>query len=74
MAVTNEKGEFMIENVPAGKHKFQVWHEKSNYLQDVKVGGKSTKWSRGQVEVIIKDGETYDLGEVTVDYSTLSGS
>lgn len=27
-AVTDEKGEFVIEGVPAGTHKIEVWHEK----------------------------------------------
>jgi hypothetical protein len=27
-AVTDDKGAFKIENVPAGKHKLKVWHEK----------------------------------------------
>lgn len=27
-AVTGEKGEFVIERVPAGTHKIEVWHEK----------------------------------------------
>jgi hypothetical protein len=26
-AVTNENGEFSIQNLPAGKHKFTIWHE-----------------------------------------------
>ena len=73
MAKSDDKGEFLIENLPAGKHTFTVWHEKGGYVQDVDVDGESESWSRGRVEVIIKDGETTDLGEVTVTYDSLSG-
>ncbi len=31
-AVTNEKGEFAIKNLPAGKHKFRVWHERIGWI------------------------------------------
>ncbi len=73
MAATDEKGEFMIENLPAGKHTFQVWHEKGKFLSQVEVGGKPATWSGGRVDVIIKDGETTDLGDVTITYGALSG-
>lgn len=32
VAVTNEKGDFKIENLPAGEHTFVVWHEASKFL------------------------------------------
>ena len=35
-AVTNEAGEFEIKDLPAGKHKFVVWHE-GNQLKEVEV-------------------------------------
>lgn len=35
-AVTNENGEFSIRDLPAGKHKFTVWHEGST-LREVEV-------------------------------------
>jgi plastocyanin len=31
-AVTNEKGEFVIEGIPPGAHKIEVWHEKLGSL------------------------------------------
>jgi hypothetical protein len=31
-AVTDEKGMFRIENLPAGKHEFRVWHERAGTL------------------------------------------
>ena len=40
-AVTNEQGEFTLENVPRGKHTLQVWQESlGNVTQEVVVGDK----------------------------------
>ncbi len=33
MAVSSETGDFEIPNLPAGKHKFRVWHEKGGVLE-----------------------------------------
>jgi len=65
-AVTNEKGEFEIKNLPVGKWTFHFWQEKSGNLSDVTVGGKQTEWSRGRVELEIKPGVN-DLGEIKVN-------
>ena len=32
-AVTNDKGEFEIPGLPAGTHRFKVWHEGAGFLQ-----------------------------------------
>lgn len=32
-AVTDEKGNFTIPNLPAGKHEFRVWHERCGYVE-----------------------------------------
>lgn len=31
-AVTDEQGRFRIKNLPAGAHRFTVWHERVGYL------------------------------------------
>lgn len=31
-AVSGEDGTFKIENLPSGKHKFRIWHEKAGFL------------------------------------------
>ena len=42
-AVTNEQGEFNLENVPAGKYTLQIWQESlGTVTQDVTVGSKAT--------------------------------
>lgn len=47
-AVTDETGRFSIPNLPAGTHRFIVWHEAVGYLaRDVAVtitAGKTEKW------------------------------
>jgi plastocyanin len=46
-AVTNEKGEFEIKDLPAGSHNFRLWHEKAGYLErEIKIpikGGEATE-------------------------------
>lgn len=32
-AVTNEKGEFTIKNLPVGDHEFRVWHERCGWVE-----------------------------------------
>jgi plastocyanin len=42
-AVTDEQGEFSIENVPPGKYTLQIWQESlGTVTQDVTVGNKAT--------------------------------
>jgi plastocyanin len=65
-AVTDENGEFEIENLPAGAHTFQVWHEKLNNVQNVTVNGAEATWSKGRVEVVINGDETEDWGDVKI--------
>jgi hypothetical protein len=33
VAVTDAQGKFTIENLPAGKHQFRVWHERAGLLE-----------------------------------------
>ncbi len=32
-AVTDKTGAFRIDNLPAGEHKFRIWHERTGYLE-----------------------------------------
>ena len=42
-AVTNEQGEFILENVPPGKYSLQVWHESlAAVTHELVVGDKGT--------------------------------
>ncbi len=57
-AVTDENGEFTIENLPPGEWQFQVVHEKAGYLA---IGD----WERGRFTMKIKAGDN-SIGEVNV--------
>lgn len=65
-SISNEKGEFEIAKLPAGKWTLRVWQEKSGFIEEVNVGGKATKWAKGQVDVTIEDGKTFDFGTIKV--------
>jgi hypothetical protein len=70
MAVSNDKGEFEIKNVPAGRHNFTFWPEAPGNLRDLKVGSAATD-RRGRAVLTVKAGETLDLGEIKVPASAL---
>ena len=64
-AVSSDKGEFTIKDLPAGKElEFQLWQEKAGYLanaknKDVKVDKK------GRFKYTVKPGEN-NLGDFVV--------
>lgn len=66
-AISAEDGTFEIKNLPAGKElEFQVWQEKSGYVQNAKIDGKDAGWKRGRFKMTIKPGDN-DLGEIKLD-------
>jgi plastocyanin len=70
-AVTDAEGNFVIENLPAGKWTFQFWHKKGGYLAGLTVGKEKTG-KRGEIEVEIKNGETFDFGQLLVPAANLN--
>lgn len=70
VAVSNEKGEFSIPNLPVGKWTFQVWHEfgSGTNITTVEKGGKKEEWKKGRAEFEIKAGDN-DLGDITIPES-----
>jgi hypothetical protein len=52
-AITDKEGRFKIENVPAGEHKFLIWHERAGWV----FGG-----SKRSIPVTIEAGKTTQLG------------
>ena len=58
-AITDSSGKFAIRNIPAGDWEFQVWHERSGYLN------ASPKWKAGRFTQNIKYAEV-NLGTLTV--------
>lgn len=63
-AVTDEDGNFEIENLPPGEWTFRFWQENVGYVQKVKYEGKATTWKRGEKKVEIVSGKTVDLKEI----------
>jgi plastocyanin len=61
---TDKKGAFEIKNMPVGRHEIQFWH--TRYLQLLDKDGKEMTNRRGVMEIEIKDGETLDLGMLTL--------
>lgn len=65
VAVSAKDGSFEIKGLPAGEWTFRAWQERSGFVEEVKIGGKATKWEKGRFEVKITDKDT-DLGEIKV--------
>ncbi len=64
VAISNDKGEFEIKNIPVGQHEFTFWHE-TGWLKNLALkGGKTDR--RGRAKLKIAAGETLDLGEIKV--------
>ncbi|MEM6330652.1 MAG: hypothetical protein AAF790_10430 [Planctomycetota bacterium] len=70
MAVTGERGAFEIAKLPAGEHRFQLWHE-TGYLKGVATpaGGADR---RGRVRLTIPAGGVVDLGDIAVPAELLA--
>ena len=66
VAISAEDGTFRIENIPAGEWKFQFWHKKWAYMRKLEVEGFDVG-RKGEITVTIKDGETLDLGDMTIN-------
>jgi hypothetical protein len=66
-AISDKSGKFEIKNLPAGTElEFQVWQEKSGYVEKASMGGKDAGWKRGRFKYTIKPGNN-DLGEIKLD-------
>lgn len=48
-AITDENGEFTIEGLPVGTHRYRVWHERVGYIER-------------ELAITVKVGEATDLG------------
>ena len=55
MAVTNERGSYHLENLPAGEHELVVWHEAVGYvakrLKITVVAGQDTELDSQEISV-----------------------
>lgn len=66
MAATDANGEFEIKNVPAGDWTFRFYHERAGYVQKVTIDGKKSTWLLGRKKLSFANGETTDIGTVTL--------
>lgn len=66
VAITDEEGNFRIENIPAGEWTFQFWHQRPGFLKALERDGKSVVGRRGEITVTIKGDETTELGEMRI--------
>lgn len=65
IAVTDEKGEFEIKNVPAGVDlEFKVWQEKVRYVKNATVGGSPTTWPKGVMKVKLENDQVLEIDAV----------
>jgi hypothetical protein len=66
--VTRDDGVFEIRNIPAGVDlEFRIWQEQSNFLKQIKIGGKPENLSSGRYKVNLDPDEVLDLGDVMID-------
>ena len=65
VAISDEHGQFELKKLPVGEHTFVVWHELSEFVQEVTRNGKTETWKRGKVTVRVST-EPTDLGEMRV--------
>lgn len=70
-AVSNEKGELTIKNLPVGKWTFTIWHEGCGFVVSGQQAGKEKKWTKGKIDVEIKKGDN-DLGEFKIPVAVLN--
>jgi len=64
-AVSDASGNIKLANLPVGKWKFRIWHQRRGFISKATLGGKAIEWQRGQIEWNIKPGKN-DLGELLV--------
>jgi plastocyanin len=70
VAISNDKGEFEIKNIPVGTHEFVFWHEGKGFIKNQALkGGKTDR--RGRAKLKIAAGETLDLGEIKIPTAAL---
>ncbi len=64
VGISGEDGVLEIANLPVGPVTLRVWHELGT-IDEASVGGKKEKWSKGRMDIEIKEGMN-DLGTVKI--------
>lgn len=74
VAITDEKGNFEIKNMPEGEWEFQFWHERCGYMTGLEKDGKAVMEGRpATVTLKVTNGEILDLGKLTIAADSLKG-
>jgi hypothetical protein len=61
-AVTDENGQFELQNVPAGVPlEFRIWQEKSRFLGEAEITGTFDKFNKGRLNLQLDPDETREL-------------
>lgn len=55
MAASDCSGRIEIKNLPTGRHRFQLWHERTGYVKNTRIGTTQTD-SKGRVTIPIAEG------------------
>jgi plastocyanin len=72
-AVTNERGEFELPNLPAGVPlNFRVWQSRARGFQQVTVDGAATTWNRGRFTRTLDPDAMVEMN-VSVDAAVFGG-
>ncbi|MCC9607286.1 hypothetical protein LOC68_13560 [Blastopirellula sp. JC732] len=66
VAISNEKGEFEIANVPAGTWTFQFWHTACGYVNEFKLLGQYQNERKGLHQIEVVADQVTDLGVIQI--------
>ena len=70
-AASDKDGNLRMDNIPAGKWTFTIWHEGCGFVTSGKKDGKATEWKKGKIDIDIKAGDN-DLGELKIPVAVLN--
>ena len=65
-AVSKADGTFEIKGLPVGEVELQIWHEKADFVGEMKINGKAEKTSKGKKKVTVTAAGT-DLGDIVLE-------
>ena len=63
-SLSDRNGKCRIENVPPGKWRFTIWHERKELIREVQQNGESKILQHKMLEVEVKLDQVTDLGVI----------
>jgi plastocyanin len=73
VAITDEDGNFELQNVPAGEWNFRFWHERPGYLQSLTQDGTACPISKGTWTLTVPDSGLLELGDLVASEDQFAG-